>query len=171
MSARADDTTTHVLSEHVRRRLEESRRHYPEGEAGNRSLVLEALRLVQEERGGWLNGAALEAVASYLELPLIEVTQVARFYSMYELEPVGRHSISVCTNLSCHLCGGETLLAQLERRLGIRLGETTADGRFTLKKEEECLAACTAAPVLMIDHHYYERVREEDLDRILEAYP
>ncbi len=158
------------LSEEVRRTLERSRAHYPDGEAGRRSLLLEALRLVQEERG-WLNGEALEAVAAYLELPLVDVTQVASFYSMYELHPVGRHSISVCTNLSCHLCGGEELLAALEKRLGIRCGETTADGRFTLKKEEECLAACCAAPALMIDHQYHERVRVEDVDRILESYP
>jgi NADH-quinone oxidoreductase subunit E len=159
------------LSEHVRHELERSRPHYPEGEAGARSLLLEALRLVQEERGGWLDESALEAVADYLGLPPVEVVQVASFYSMYELHPVGRHSISVCTNLSCHLCGGEELLAHLEHRLGIRCGETTPDGRFTLKKEEECLAACTAAPVLMIDHRYHERVRIEDVDRILEMYP
>lgn len=160
-----------VLSEHVRGVLERSRRHYPEGEAGNRSLVLEALRLVQEERGGWLDAEAIEAVAAYLGLPTIEVAQVASFYSMFELKPVGRHSISVCTNLSCHLCGGGDILAHLERRLGIRVGETTPDGRFTLKKEEECLAACTAAPVVMIDHHYHERVTPEELETILEAYP
>ena len=169
MSTGAADTPE--LSAHVRRALEQSRRHYPEGEAGNRSLLLEALRLVQEERGGWLDKTALESVAAYLGLPPVDVAQVASFYSMYELHPVGRHSISVCTNLSCHLCGGGELLAYLERRLGIRCGETTPDGRFTLKKEEECLAACTAAPVLMIDHHYHERVRTEDVERILEAYP
>lgn len=165
------DEHTLSLSPRIRDLLAQSRAHYPEGAAGNRSLVLEALRLVQEERGGWLDQSAIEAVAHHLELPVVDVAQVASFYSMYELEPVGRHVISVCTNLSCHLCGGPEILAYLERRLGIRLGQTTADGRFTLKREEECLAACTAAPVVMIDHHYYERVTPEELEKILESYP
>ena len=87
---------------------------------------------------------------------------------MFEVRPVGRHCVSVCTNISCWLRGGEELLASLERRLGISVGESTADGRIYLKKEEECLAACTGAPMMMVDHRYYEHVSPEEADRIIE---
>ena len=85
----------------------------------------------------------MDAVAEYLELPPIQVYEVARFYSMYELHPCGRHHVSICTNISCMLRGGEELVAHAEKQLGIKLGESTPDGRIFLKREEECLAACT----------------------------
>lgn len=138
---------------------------------GRRSAVLAALRIVQEENGGWLSPEAVEAVAAYLRLPPIEVEEVVSFYSMYEQEPVGRHSISVCTNVSCMLCGGETILAHIEKRLGIRPGQSTPDGRFYLKREEECLAACAGAPMMMVDHVYYEHLTCERVDEILDGLP
>jgi NADH-quinone oxidoreductase subunit E len=88
---------------------------------------------------------------------------------MYETEPVGRHSISVCTNISCMLCGGDEILGHIERKLGISVGQSTPDGRFFLKREEECLAACVGAPMMMVDHVYYEHLTPEKVDEILDG--
>jgi NADH-quinone oxidoreductase subunit E len=112
----------------------------------------------------------MDAVAEYIGLPPIQVYEVASFYSMFETQPVGRHHISVCTNISCMLCGGEELLAHVERRLGIKVGESTPDGRFYLKREEECLAACNGAPMMMVDHVYYENLTPDAVDRVLEEH-
>jgi NADH-quinone oxidoreductase subunit E len=87
---------------------------------------------------------------------------------MYELHPCGRHHVSICTNISCMLRGGEELVAHAEQHLGIKLGESTADGRILLKREEECLAACTGAPMMMIDHHFYEHLTPETVVKLLD---
>jgi len=129
------------------------------------SAVMAALRLVQEERG-WLTTELMDAVAEYLEMEPISVYEVATFYSMYDLKPVGRHKISVCTNISCMLCGSAELMAHLEKKLGIKRGETTADGKFTLK-EVECLAACAGAPMFQIGKTYYENLTKDKADAIL----
>ena len=134
-----------------------------------RSAVIAALHAVQHERG-YLRQDDMDAVAAYLGLPPIQVYEVASFYSMFETQPVGRHHISVCTNISCMLCGGEELLAHVERRLGIKVGESTPDGRFYLKREEECLAACDGAPMMMVDHVYYENLTSETVDQVLEQH-
>lgn len=134
-----------------------------------RSAVLAALYEAQHYNGGSLNRELMDAVADYLGMPPIAVYEVATFYSMLETRPVGRHSISVCTNVSCMLCGAEDIVRHLERRLGVAIGESTADGRFYLKKEEECLAACCGAPMMMIDHKYYENLTPEKIDRILDS--
>jgi len=109
----------------------------------------------------------MDAVAAYLGLPRIAVYEVASFYSMFETKPVGHHSISVCTNISCMLRGGDELLAHVEKRLGIKVGESTPDGRVYLKPEEECLAACCGAPMMMVDHVYHENLTPEKVDEIL----
>jgi NADH-quinone oxidoreductase subunit E len=88
---------------------------------------------------------------------------------MYELKPVGRHSIAVCTNISCMLRGGETVLAHIEKKLGVKLGESTPDGKFYLKREEECLAACCGAPMMQVDHIYYEHLTPEKVDQVLDS--
>ena len=133
------------------------------------SAVLAALREAQHGNGGHLTTDLIEAVADYLGLAPIEVYEVATFYSMFELKPVGRHSISVCTNVSCMLRGADAILAHIERRLGIRLGESTPDGKFHLKREEECLAACCGAPMMQVDHVYYEHLTPEKVDEILDG--
>lgn len=130
------------------------------------AAVMAALSVVQEENGGWLTPELIEAVADYLEMPPIAVEEVATFYTMYELEPVGRHKLWVCTNISCQLCGSDEIVAHLEKRLGIKPGETTPDRRFTLK-EVECLGACGGAPVMMVGKTYYENLTPEKLDEIL----
>ncbi len=133
-----------------------------------RSALLMALRLVQQQNGGWLTVELMDAVADYLDLPKIAVYEVASFYSLLNLEPVGRHKIAVCNSISCMLTGAEKVLEHLEHRLGIPIGGTTADGLFTFK-EVECLAACASAPVLQIDDkQYYENLTLERVDDILE---
>ena len=155
------------LSEHARAEIDKWLAKYPPDR--KRSAVLAALREVQHENGGYLTTELLDAVADYLQLPAIAVYEVATFYSMFELRPVGRHSISVCNNISCMLRGGDEILAHIEKKLGIKVGESTPDGKFYLKREEECLAACASAPMLQIDHVYYENLTPEKVDRILDS--
>lgn len=132
------------------------------------SAVLYALKIVQEDNNGWLTEPLMDAVAAYLGMPKIAVYEVASFYSMFELKPVGKHKISVCTNISCMLCESDKIVEHLKRRLGIDFGETTPDGLFTLK-EVECLAACGGAPAMQIDTEYHEKVSPDKIDIILDA--
>jgi len=130
------------------------------------SACMAALRIAQEANGGYLTTELMDAVADYLEMPRISAYEVATFYSMYELTPVGKHKICICTNISCMLCGSDEVVAHFKKRLGIGLGETTEDGRITLK-EVECLGACVGAPMLQIDRQYYEHLTPETIDKIL----
>jgi len=132
------------------------------------SACMAALRIAQDANDGHLTDPLMEAVADYLEMPRISVYEVATFYSMYELTPVGKHKICVCTNISCMLCGSDDVVAHFKKRLGIGLGETTEDGRITLK-EVECLGACVGAPMLQIDKNYYENLTPETIDAILDG--
>ena len=95
--------------------------------------------------------------------------EVATFYSMFQTKPVGRHNVAICTNVSCMLRGAEEIVEHVENRLGIKLGESTEDGRIYLKREEECLAACCGAPMMMVDHKYYENLTSEQVDEILDG--
>ncbi len=160
-------TRTGALSEHVRGEIDHWVAKFPAGR--ERSAVLAALRAVQHENDGFLTVELMDAVAAYLKLPPIQVYEVATFYSMFETKPCGRHHVSVCTNISCMLCGADDIVAHVERKLGIRVGESTPDGRIYLKKEEECLAACTGAPMMMVDHVYHENLTPEKIDQILDA--
>ncbi len=134
-----------------------------------KSAVIAALTAVQEENGGWLNTALMDAVADYLDMPNIAVYEVASFYSLFHTEPVGRHKISVCTNVSCMLCGGREIVEHLEQKLNIKEGQTSADGRVTLVKEEECLAACCGAPMMLVDCHYHEHLTVEKVNEIVDS--
>ena len=140
---------------------------FPAGK--QRSALIGALQAAQHQNKGFLNDELMAAVADYLDLPVIQVYEVATFYSMFETKAVGRHSISVCTNISCMLNGCDRIVDHLEKKLGIRTGESTADGKFYLKQEEECLAACDGAPMMMIDHVYYENLSPDKVDSILDG--
>lgn len=129
------------------------------------SAVMAALTIAQREKG-WISNELMEYVAQLLGLQPIQVAEVATFYSMYETAPVGRHKISLCTNVSCMLRGCGDIARHLEEKLGIGVGETTADGRFTLK-EVECLAACGGAPMMQIGDEYHENLTPERVDAIL----
>ena len=162
----AETKAPEVLSEHTRKEIDHWVARFPAGR--QRSAVLSALRAAQEQNHGYLTTALMDAVAAHLKLPPIQVYEVATFYSMFETHPCGRHHVSICTNISCMLRGAEDLVAHVERRLGIKLGESTADGRIFLKQEEECLAACTGGPMMMVDHVYHENLTTADVDRILD---
>ena len=155
-----------LLSEHTRQEIDHWVAKFPEGR--QRSAVLAALRFAQEQNDGHLTTELMDAIAAYLNLPPIQVYEVASFYSMYELHPCGRHHVSICTNISCMLRGGNELVAHAEKHLGIKLGESTADGRIFLKREEECLAACTGAPMMMIDHVFHEHLTPETVSKLLD---
>jgi NADH-quinone oxidoreductase subunit E len=140
------------------------RGRFPEG---SRSATLPALRLAQEEYG-WLSPAALEEVADALELTPAYCKAVATFYDMYHLEPVGRHLVEVCTNLSCALVGAQQVLEAFEDELGVSAGETTADGEVTLRTVE-CLGGCGYATVVAVDNRYREHVKPEGVPAIVEG--
>jgi len=131
------------------------------------SAVMAALRVVQDQNGGWLTTELMDAVALYLDMDKIHVYEVATFYSMYEHKPVGKHKICVCTNISCMVCGSGEIVEHLEDKLNIKLGETTNDNRFTLK-EVECLGACSGAPMFQIGENYYENLDTAKIDKILD---
>ena len=154
------------LNEHTRAEIDHWIAKFPPGR--QRSATIAALRAAQEQNHGYLTSELMNAVAEYLRLPPIQVYEVASFYSMFELAPCGRHHVSICTNISCMLRGAENLVAHAERKLGIRLGESTPDGRILLKREEECLAACTGAPMMMVDHVFHEHLTPEKVDRVLD---
>jgi NADH-quinone oxidoreductase subunit E len=154
------------LSQHTREEIDLWVAKFPAGR--QRSALLAALRAAQHQNDGYLTTPLMDAVAAYLNLPPIQVYEVASFYSMFETRPCGRHHVSVCTNISCMLNGSDDIVAHIERKLGIRTGESTPDGRIYLKKEEECLAACVNAPMMMVDHVYHENLTPDAVDKVLD---
>lgn len=156
-----------VLSESVRQHIDHWVAKFPEGR--QRSAVIAALHAVQKENQGYLTAPLMDAVAEYLNLPPVQVYEVASFYSMFETKPVGRNSVSICTNISCMLRGADEIVEHVEKKLGIKRGESTPDGKIYLKCEEECLAACVGAPMMMVNHVYHENLTIEKVDEILDA--
>ncbi|MBS0577980.1 MAG: NAD(P)H-dependent oxidoreductase subunit E [Proteobacteria bacterium] len=167
MSTQGKTDKSSVLSEHTRRELDHWIAKFPSGR--QRSACIAGLRAAQEQNNGYLTPELMDAVAEYLQLPPIQVYEVASFYSMFETHPCGRHHVSICTNISCWLNGGDELVAHAENKLGIRTNQSTPDGRIFLKREEECLAACNGAPMMMVDHDFHENLTPEKLDAILDA--
>jgi len=156
-----------ILSDQVQAEIDCWIAKFPQGR--QRSAVLAALHAVQHEHGGFVTPELMDAVANYLDLPAVQVYEIATFYTMIETRPVGRHSISVCTNISCMLRGSDEIVSHIESKLGIELGESTPDGKIYLKREEECLAACCGAPMMMVDHAYHEDLTPAKVDAILDA--
>lgn len=156
-----------LLSEHTRSEIDHWVKRFPPEQ--KRSAVLQALSATQHQNQGFLTTELMDAVAEYLDLPAIHVYEVASFYSMYETRPVARHNVAICTNISCMLMGSETIVDHVQNKLGIRIGESTEDGRIYLKCEEECLAACAGGPMMQVDHVYYEHLTPEKVDEILDA--
>ena len=157
--------TTGLLSEASRAEIDRWIAKYPPDR--KQAAVMAALRIAQDQNGGWLSVELIEAVAQYLEMPPIAAHEVATFYTMYDLKPVGRHKVCVCTNISCQLNGSARIMDHLRKKLGVKPGETTPGGKFTLK-EVECLGACTGAPMMMVDKTYYENLTPEKVDKILD---
>lgn len=150
-----------ILSETARTEIREAMKKYPQA----RSALLPALEIAQREVG-YLSPQVLREVALLMDLPPVEVASVASFYTMLYRRPVGKHVIQVCTNISCSLMGAEHIVNVLRKKLGIEVGETTPDGRFTLLTVE-CLGSCGTAPMMQVDDTYYENLTEERLDAIL----
>ena len=157
-----------LLSEHERHDIDAWLTRYPKERS--QSALLAALRAVMHE-DHYLSIEKMDAVAAYLKIPKIAVYEVASFYSMFELDKKAqaRHSISVCTNVSCMLNGADDIVSYIEAKLGVKMGESTADGKFFFKVEEECLAACCGAPMMQVDHVYYENLSTERVDEILDG--
>lgn len=153
------------LSPQVIAEVEDWIQRFPQEQ--KRSAVIGGLHAIQHEYG-YLPIEQMDSLAEKLQISNIAVYEVASFYSMFELEPVGKNTIAVCTNLSCMLRGGESILSYLEEKLGIKCGESTTDGKFYLKQEEECLAGCCGAPMMQINHIYYEKLTPAKVDEILE---
>lgn len=139
--------------------------HYPEGK--QKSAILPILHIAQQEFGGWLNVPVMDYVADILKIQPIEVYEVATFYSMYNLKPVGKYMFEVCQTGPCMLNGSDDIIAYIEEKLGIKPGETTPDGMFTLKTVE-CLGACGYAPMMQFGKTYREHLTKEKIDKIIE---
>lgn len=140
-------------------------KRYPEGR--QKSALLPILHIAQAEFGGWLSPETMDYVASILNLKPIEVYEVASFYTMFNLRPVGKCVLEVCQTGPCWLRGSEDIIAYLENKLGIKAGETTADGMFTVKTVE-CLASCGTAPMMQVGNHYMENLSVEKMDEVID---
>ncbi|MCF6318643.1 MAG: NADH-quinone oxidoreductase subunit NuoE, partial [Proteobacteria bacterium] len=151
-----------LLTQETKAHIEVWLAKYPHDQ--RRSAVIGALHAAQEQNQGWLSKEIMQAVAQYLEIPAIWVYEAASFYSMFFTEPCGQHKVSIWINISCMLTGAEAIVEHAETKLGIKLGETTAVGNITLVREEECVAACVGAPVMLIDGHYHENLTNDKVD-------
>lgn len=161
-------TTENIqLSKHARKEINALIAKFPQGK--QKSALLGALNVLQHDNQGFLTEELMDAVAAYLDLAKIEVYEVASFYSMYELKPVARHNVAICTNICCMLMGSQNIVDHVEKKLGIKLGESTEDGRIYLKMEEECLAACAGGPMMQVNHVYHEKLTAEKVDEILDG--
>ena len=158
---------TNLLSDHTRHEIDHWIGKFPEDR--KRSAVLAALNAAQHQNQGFLTTELMDAVAEYLDLAAIHVYEVASFYSMYETKPVARNNVAICTNISCMLMGSEKIVDHIENKLGIKIGESTEDGRIFLKCEEECLAACAGGPMMQVNHVYHENLTPEKVDEILDG--
>jgi NADH-quinone oxidoreductase subunit E len=166
MTTTAEKDITQRFNPEVRAEIDRWIGKYPP--EWKQSAVMAALRIVQDDNGGWLTTELMNDVAAYLDMPPIAVYEVATFYSMYELKPVGKHKICVCTNVSCMINKADVIVDHLKEKLGIGFGEVTEDGRYSLK-EVECLGACGGAPMMQIGKQYYENLTPEIVDAILEG--
>lgn len=155
-----------LFTTEIRQQLDEWVAKYPAGQS--QSAVIPCLHILQAESEGWLPESVMDALAEYLDMPAISVYEVATFYTMFDLKPVGKHKFNVCTNISCMLNGSEQVVEHLESRLNVKLGETTDDGEITLR-EVECLGACCGAPMMQVDRDYHEYLTVDKLDAILDG--
>ena len=153
-----------MLSEQIQARIDRELKKYPADQ--KQSAVMAALRFVQDDKG-WIATEDMADVATYLGMPKMAVYEVATFYHMYNLKPMGKHTITVCTNLSCTLCGAEDTVKYLNEKLGIGLGEVTPDGKYGLR-EGECMGACKDAPLFTVNNKKLcGRLSKEKIDQIL----
>ncbi len=161
------DTKTALLTAHTREEIDGWVARFPEDK--KRSAVLQSLYAAQHQNEGFLTNELMDAVAEYLDLPPMYVYEVASFYSIFETRPVARNNVAICTNISCMLMGSDDIVEYVENKLGIKMGESTEDGRIYLKCEEECLAACAGGPMMQVNHVYHVNLTPEKVDEILDG--
>ncbi len=154
-----------LLTDETRAQIDQWLAKYPHDQ--RRSALIGALHAAQDQNQGWLSKELMQAVAEYLEIPPVWAYEAASFYSMFFTTPVGKNKVAICSNISCMLRGADKVIKYAEAKLGIKLGETTADGKITLVKEEECVAACVGAPMMLINGHYHENLTEAKIDELL----
>lgn len=155
------------FSEEALEEIEKIKSRYPQGK--QKSALIPVLHIAQAENDGWLSPEVMDYVASLLDIQPIEVFEVASFYTMFNLKPVGKCVIEVCRTSSCWLLGAEDIIKYIEKKLGIKEGQTTPDGMFTLKTVE-CLGSCGTAPMMQVGASYHENLTYEKVDKILEKY-
>ena len=158
---------SYELSTHIKEEIESWKARFPKDR--QRSAVISALHAVQHENRGFVTAEQMNAIADYLALPSIQVYEVATFYSMFQTKEVGRNEVAICTNVACMLRGADELVEHVENKLGLKLGESSEDGRVFLKRDDECIAACCGAPAMMVNHKYYENLTVEMVDEILDG--
>ena len=158
--------TKRIFSENITREIDLIRSKFPKDKS--KSAIIESLLIIQHDNNGFLNDELIASLANYLSIQKIDVYEVATFYSMFNLKPVGKNTISVCTNVSCMLRNSDGIVSHIEKRLKIKIGESTNDNKFYLKDEIECLAACNGAPMMQVNHINYENLTTEKVDKILD---
>ena len=158
--------TQDLFSKDMLKEIDIVRSKFPEDKS--KSAIIESLLLIQHDNNGFLSDELIASLANYLDINKIDVYEVATFYSMFNLKPVGKITISVCTNVSCMLRNSDGIVDHIEKKLKIKIGESTKDNKFYLKDEMECLAACNGAPMMQVNHINYENLTFEKVDNILD---
>jgi len=158
--------TQALFSKNILKEIDLVRSKFPEDKS--KSAIIESLLLIQHDNNGFLSDELIASLANYLNINKIDVYEVATFYSMFNLKPVGKITISVCTNVSCMLRNSDGIVDHIEKKLKIKIGESTKDNKFYLKDEMECLAACNGAPMMQVNHINYENLTFEKVDNILD---
>jgi NADH-quinone oxidoreductase subunit E len=158
--------TQDLFPKNILKEIDVVRSKFPEDKS--KSAIIESLLLIQHDNNGFLSDELIASLANYLNINKIDVYEVATFYSMFNLKPVGKITISVCTNVSCMLRNSDGIVDHIEKKLKIKIGESTKDNKFYLKDEMECLAACNGAPMMQVNHINYENLTFEKVDNILD---
>ena len=158
--------TQFIISDEIQNEIDCVRSKFPSNES--KPAIIESLLILQHQNGGYVTQEIMRALANYLSVSEIDVLEVATFYTMINTEPVGRNVISVCNNVSCMLRGADDILKHVEKKLCVKVGESTSDKKFFLKDEVECLAACNGAPMMQVNHRNYENLTIKKVDEILD---
>tara|TARA_Y100000389_G_scaffold191085_2_gene216687 strand:+ start:861 stop:1361 length:501 start_codon:yes stop_codon:yes gene_type:complete len=156
-----------ILSPEIKKEIDSIRNKFPIDKS--KSSIIESLLVIQHINNGYLSDGCITSLSDYLNVKKIDIYEVATFYSMFNLEPVGRNVISVCTNVSCMLRDSDQIVNYIEKKLKIKIGESTKDNKFYLKNEMECLAACNGAPMMQVNHINYENLTFKKIDKILDG--
>ncbi len=156
-----------LFTDKIKQEIDSIRRKFPKDKS--KSSIIESLLVIQHDNNGYLTDELMIELANYLNVEKIDVYEVATFYTMFNLEPVGRNTISVCTNVSCMLRQSDEILKHIEKKLNIKVGESTKDNKFYLKDEMECLAACNGAPMMQVNHINYENLTFKKIDEIIDG--